>query len=147
MEVQQNETDATLAGIGELQLVCTLNVFNFYPLEGNPMTKNRICKLLDIQYPIIQAPMNWISGADLVASVSNAGGLGTLGPNAGAKAMITDLRVTGERLRDQIQKVKGLTHKPFAVNIPIGFGEDRKYSQQCLHKIEALIIKLVSIYC
>ena len=37
------------------------------------MGKNRICELLGIMYPIIQAPMNWVSGADLVAAVSNAG--------------------------------------------------------------------------
>ncbi|CAB1059351.1 Enoyl-[acyl-carrier-protein] reductase [FMN] (EC [Olavius sp. associated proteobacterium Delta 1] len=49
------------------------------------MGQNRICELLGIQYPIIQAPMNWVSGADLVAAVSNAGALGTLGPNAGSK--------------------------------------------------------------
>ena len=53
------------------------------------MGKNRICELLEIRYPIIQAPMNWVSGADLVAAVSNAGGLGTLGPNAGS----TDITV------------------------------------------------------
>ncbi len=39
------------------------------------MGKNRICELLGIMYPIIQAPMNWVSGAALVAAVSNAGGL------------------------------------------------------------------------
>ncbi len=42
------------------------------------MGRNRICKLLGIKYPIVQAPMNWVSGADLVAAVSNADGLGTL---------------------------------------------------------------------
>jgi enoyl-[acyl-carrier protein] reductase II len=54
------------------------------------MSKNRICELLGIKYPIIQAPMNWVSGAELVAAVSNAGGLGTLGPNAGSKDITPD---------------------------------------------------------
>jgi NAD(P)H-dependent flavin oxidoreductase YrpB (nitropropane dioxygenase family) len=52
---------------------------------------NRICQLLGIRYPIVQAPMNWITGADLVAAVSNAGGLGTLGPNAGADTITRDV--------------------------------------------------------
>ena len=96
------------------------------------MAKNRLCDLLDIRYPIIQAPMNWVSGANLVAAVSNAGGLGTLGPNAGARTITVDIALTGERLRSQIRKVKSLTNKPFAVNINIGVGEGRKYSQRCV---------------
>ncbi|MFP4158332.1 MAG: hypothetical protein ACLFR9_01395 [Desulfobacterales bacterium] len=37
--------------------------------------QNRICSLLGICYPIIQAPMNWVSGAALTAAVfkSNTG--------------------------------------------------------------------------
>jgi enoyl-[acyl-carrier protein] reductase II len=93
---------------------------------------NRICQLLGIRYPIIQAPMNWVSGAEMVAAVSNAGGLGTLGPNAGAKTITSDVALTGERLRNQIRKVKNLTNKPFAVNITIGVREGRQYSQRCL---------------
>ncbi|MCP4574688.1 MAG: enoyl-[acyl-carrier-protein] reductase FabK [Deltaproteobacteria bacterium] len=101
------------------------------------MKNNRLCELLDIRYPIVQAPMNWITGADLAAAVSNAGGLGTLGPNAGARTVTADVGETGERLRRQIQKVKSLTDKPFAVNFPIGMegmeGEGgRKFSQRCV---------------
>ncbi|MFQ5904257.1 MAG: nitronate monooxygenase, partial [Candidatus Binatia bacterium] len=87
------------------------------------MVGNRICELLSIRYPIVQAPMNWVSGADLAAAVSRAGGLGTLGPNTGADSITTDVELTGERMRDQIRKVKGLTEKPFAVNIAVGVGE------------------------
>jgi enoyl-[acyl-carrier protein] reductase II len=81
--------------------------------------------------------MTWITGADLAAAVSNAGGLGTLGPNAGADTITTDVTETGERLRRQIRKVKSLTDKPFAVNFPIGMegveGEGgRKFSQRCI---------------
>jgi len=79
--------------------------------------KTRVCKLLGIEYPVIQGPMNWICGAELVAAVSNAGGLGVFGPNAGAKTITTDVVETGERLRRQIQKVRTLTNKPFAVNL------------------------------
>ncbi|MBR6983171.1 MAG: nitronate monooxygenase [Ruminococcus sp.] len=40
---------------------------------------NRVCEILGIQKPVIQAPMAWITSSDLVAAVSNAGGLGVLG--------------------------------------------------------------------
>lgn len=102
------------------------------------MAGNRLCQLVGIRYPLVQAPMNWITGAELAAAVSNAGGLGTLGPNAGERTITRDVRETGERLRRQIRKVKALTTKPFAVNFPIGLeGVEsseggRKYSQRCL---------------
>ena len=111
------------------------------------MTKNRICHLLGIQYPIIQAPMNWVSGAELAAAVSEAGGLGTLGPNAGAEDITTDVEETGERMRDQIRKVKSLTQKPFAVNIVAGFGELLVYSQKIVDVVmeEAVPVAIVSV--
>lgn len=92
------------------------------------MFNTRICDLLRIKYPIIQAPMNWISGADLVAAVSAAGGLGTLGPNAGQKTPTNDDREVAERLRSQIKEVKNITDKPFAVNVTIGFGDAKRFS-------------------
>ncbi len=111
------------------------------------MKNNRICSLLGIRYPILQAPMNWVSGADLAAAVSNAGGLGTLGPNAGAAAVTEDVELTGERLREQIRKVRKLTGKPFAVNIPIGVGEAMKYSKKCVAVVleEAVPVVITSV--
>jgi NAD(P)H-dependent flavin oxidoreductase YrpB (nitropropane dioxygenase family) len=114
--------------------------------KGAEKETNRLCELLGIRYPIIQAPMNWVSGADLVAAVSNAGGLGTLGPNAGAKTLTGDVALTGERLRDQIRKVKGLTKNPFAVNIAIGQGELRQYAQRWVEVVleEGIPVAIVS---
>ena len=111
------------------------------------MGQNRICELLGIRYPIIQAPMNWVSGADLVAAVSEAGGLGTLGPNSGAKKITPDVELTGERMRDQIRKVRGLTRAPFAVNIVAGFGEALKYSKKVVEVVieEAVPVAIVSV--
>lgn len=111
------------------------------------MAKNSLCSLLNIRYPIIQAPMNWVSGAELVAAVSNAGGLGTIGPNAGAKTITSDVALTGERLRGQIRKVKELTEKPFAVNINIGVGDDRKFSQKCVEVVleEGIAAAILSV--
>jgi NAD(P)H-dependent flavin oxidoreductase YrpB (nitropropane dioxygenase family) len=109
--------------------------------------ENRICRLLGIRYPIIQAPMNWVSGADLAVAVSRAGGLGTLGPNAGADVIAADVELTGERLRSQIKQVKSMTTSPFAVNIAVGFGAFLKYSQRCVEVVieEAVPAAIVSV--
>jgi len=114
--------------------------------ENAERKKNRLCTLLGIRYPIIQAPMNWVSGARLVAAVSNAGGLGTLGPNAGAKIVTHDVTLMGERLRGQIKEVKSLTKNPFAVNIAISEGEWRQYSQRSVEVIleEEVTVAIVS---
>jgi len=111
------------------------------------MSKNRICELLGIRYPIIQAPMNWVSGAHLVAAVSNAGGLGTLGPNAGSKDITLDVELTGERMRAQIKKIKGLSRAPFAVNIVAGFGEALAYSKKVVDVVieEQVPVAVVSV--
>lgn len=40
---------------------------------------NRVCEVLGIKYPIIQGPMSWLTNAEIVAAVLNAGGFGILG--------------------------------------------------------------------
>jgi len=70
---------------------------------------NRITKLFDIQYPVIQAGMIWASGYKLASAVSNAGGLGIIGAGS----------MYPEVLREHIQKCKKATDKPFAVNVPM----------------------------
>jgi len=70
---------------------------------------NPICKLFDIQYPIIQAGMVWCSGWKLASAVSNAGGLGIIGAGS----------MYPEVLREHIKKCKLATQKPFGVNIPL----------------------------
>jgi len=100
------------------------------------MKKNRLCELLSIEYPVIQAPMIWITWAELAATVSNAGGLGVIGPNAGERTVTTDVVETGERLRREIRKVKSLTSKPFGVNLVIPLPDyppgGAAYSEECL---------------
>ncbi|MEJ2738608.1 MAG: nitronate monooxygenase [Dehalococcoidia bacterium] len=95
------------------------------------MKKNRICELLSIEYPIVQAPMSWISDAVLTAAVSEAGGLGVIGPNAGVKTITTDAIETAERLRSQIKETKSRTKKPFGVNI-MCFERDWAFSDECV---------------
>jgi enoyl-[acyl-carrier protein] reductase II len=111
------------------------------------MTQNRICSLLSIRYPIIQAPMNWVSGAALTAAVSAAGAMGTLGPNAGADKINTDVEATGELARQQIHKVRSLTDKAFAVNVTVGLGEDMKYSKKIVDVLveEKVPVAIVSV--
>ena len=66
--------------------------------------------MLGIQYPIVQGGMAWIATAEVVAAVSNAGGLGILG---------SIMHPTPERLREEIHKTRKLTDKPFGVNITL----------------------------
>lgn len=102
-----------------------------------------LCELLDIEYPVIQAPMNWITWAELAAAVSNAGGLGVIGPNAGERTVTKSVMETGERLRRQIRRIKSLTKKPFGVNLntsqtivfPDKVESGNLFSDQCLKVI------------
>ncbi|AIQ48590.1 hypothetical protein R70723_23765 [Paenibacillus sp. FSL R7-0273] len=82
--------------------------------------KNRVTEILNTKYPLIQAPMTWITDAKLVAAVSNAGGLGILGPNAGQHTLTSDPIETAERMRNEIRKTKELTNHSFGVNIISG---------------------------
>jgi enoyl-[acyl-carrier protein] reductase II len=78
---------------------------------------NRITKLFDIQYPIIQAGMIWCSGWELASAVSNAGGLGIIGSGS----------MYPEILREHIQKCKKATNKPFGVNVPMLYPDIDKH--------------------
>jgi len=81
--------------------------------------ENRIAKLFNIKYPIIQAGMIWCSGWELASAVSNAGGLGIIG----AGSMYPDI------LREEIKKCKAATDKPFGVNIPLLYPDLDKHIQ------------------
>ncbi|OBW40697.1 Nitronate monooxygenase [Chryseobacterium sp. MOF25P] len=71
--------------------------------------KNRVKELFNIKYPIIQAGMIWHSGWKLASAVSNCGGLGLIG----SASMYPDI------LRENIQKCKKATDKPFGVNVAL----------------------------
>jgi nitronate monooxygenase len=72
------------------------------------MIETKITRMLGVKYPIIGGTMMWISDADFVAAISNAGGLGIM-----ASAMY-DSR---EAFAQAVDRVRELTEKPFAVNI------------------------------
>jgi len=70
---------------------------------------NRITRLFNIRYPIIQAGMIWTSGWKLASTSSNAGILGLIGAGS----------MYPEVLREHIQKCKKATTKPFGINVPM----------------------------
>lgn len=69
--------------------------------------KTKITELLGITYPIFQGGMAWVAEYHLAAAVSEAGALGIIGAGGAPAAFV----------REQIQKTKELTDKPFGVNV------------------------------
>ncbi|HZT04927.1 MAG TPA: nitronate monooxygenase family protein [Steroidobacteraceae bacterium] len=72
--------------------------------------KTRFTELVGIEHPIVQGGMMWVGRAELVAAVSNAGALGIL-------TALT--QPTPEALRQEIERCRSMTGKPFAVNLTI----------------------------
>ncbi len=70
----------------------------------------RLVDLLGCRYPIVQTGMGWVSGANLTAATSAAGGFGIL-------AAVT---MTPDQLRDALQAVQERTGAPFGVNFRAG---------------------------
>ncbi len=72
--------------------------------------KTRVTEMLEIEHPIVQGGMQNVGYAEMASAVSNAGGLGLITaltqPNAAA-------------LRDEIERTKAMTSKPFGVNITV----------------------------
>ena len=72
------------------------------------MFQTKITGMFGIKYPIVVGTMMHLSRAEMVAAASNAGALGVL-----ASAIFQ----TQEEFRLEIKKLKGMTDKPFAVNL------------------------------
>ena len=73
------------------------------------MFKTEVCDILNIEYPIILGGMVWVGKADLVAAVSEAGGLGLLGAGG----------MTIQDIESETRQIRQQTKKPFGVNIPL----------------------------
>jgi len=73
--------------------------------------KTRITEMLGIRYPIFLSGMSWISVPEMVAAVSNAGGLGILATGPLDK----------DTTRESIRKIRKLTDKPFGANASLLF--------------------------
>ena len=56
-----------------------LHMLLTYEFAGDFMIHTELCSLLKIEYPIVQPGMGVFTSAELVAAVSNAGGIGILG--------------------------------------------------------------------
>jgi nitronate monooxygenase len=89
--------------------------------------KNIVTDTLQIEYPVVQAPMLGVSTPEMAAAISNQGGLGSL-PVGG---------LSPEATRQLIHKTKSLTSKPFAVNlfahdIPVLKGDEIEPMRQLL---------------
>jgi len=84
--------------------------------------KTRVSELLGVEYPIILAPMNQaitnelMGTPQLVAAVSNAGGLGIFGAGI----------LSPDELRSNIRQIKALTKKPFGVNLLVPYERDAR---------------------
>jgi enoyl-[acyl-carrier protein] reductase II len=74
---------------------------------GDRSFRTDLCDLFGIEHPIVLAGMGGVSMSDLVAAVSNAGGLGVIGA-----AMLG-----ADDLRREIHRTRELTDKPFAVDL------------------------------
>lgn len=75
---------------------------------------NRVTDILQVELPIVQAPMGWIARSQLASAVSNAGGLGIIETSSGEL----------DAIREEIKKMRELTDKPFGVNIAQAFVRD-----------------------
>ena len=72
--------------------------------------KTRITEMLGIEHPIVQGGMQSVGYAELASAVSNAGGLGIL-------TALT--QPSPEALRDEIERCRSMTSKPFGVNMTV----------------------------
>ena len=72
--------------------------------------KTRFTELVGVEHPIAQGGMQWVGRAGQVAAVANGSGLG----------FITALtQPTPDKLREEIERCRSLTKKPFGVNLTI----------------------------
>ena len=76
--------------------------------------RNRVTEMLNVEYPIIQAPMGWIARAQLASAVSNAGGFGIIETSSGQF----------DAIRGEIARMRERTDKPWGVNIAQMFVRD-----------------------
>lgn len=95
-------------------------------------------KMMNIQYPIIGAPMFLVSNADMVVAVSEAGGIGTV-PSLNYRPE--------EKFVEALKEIKSRTKKPIGVNIIVNKSNTRapKDLKACLdHGVELFITSLGS---
>lgn len=91
---------------------------------------NRVTKLFNIKYPIVQAGMVWCSGWKLASAVSNAGGLGIIGAGS----------MNPQLLDEHLEKCRKATDKPFGVNLPLLYSKvDEQLDNIIKHKVPIVV--------
>lgn len=88
------------------------------------MLHTRICELLEIEHPIINAPMAGAATAELAAAVSEAGGFGLIGAGSNSP----------DWLREEIRAVRERTNRPFGVGFISSFPGLRELVQVALEE-------------
>lgn len=85
-------------------------------------TDTAFTRMLGIELPIVLGPMGGASSTELVATVSNAGGLGSYGAYG----------LSGERILDVARNIRERTDRPFALNIwiPHDGGDDYRPDEE-----------------
>lgn len=93
--------------------------------------QTKITEIFGIQYPILQGPMGGgFSATDLLAAVSNAGGLGSFGAYT----------ITPEQILETAKEIKSKTDKPYNINLWVSDVDERlkNYPEESLAKVKAL---------
>lgn len=93
------------------------------------MIKSRICELLDIELPLFQGGMAWVSDAKLAAAVSEAGGIGIIAAGSADATYIAT----------QIDLAHTLTTRPFGVNVMLMSPHAEEVAQVLVEKKVALV--------
>src|SRR5258708_5183021 len=96
-------------------------------------TENRLTSRLGLQYPMIQGPLGGLSSQRLTAAVSNYGGLGSFGAHG----------LKPEAIRKVIRDIKGLTSKPFAMNLWVSMEDEGALTstEEAFHRSLSLLAK------
>ena len=96
-------------------------------------TENRLTSRFGLQFPIIQGPLGGLSSQRLTAAVSNYGGLGSFGAHG----------LKPEAIRTVIREIKGLTPKPFAMNLWISMEDEGAFTstEEAFHRSLAPLAK------
>jgi nitronate monooxygenase len=95
-------------------------------VHSKAWTGNRLTSRLGLQYPIIQGPLGGLSSQRLTAAVSNYGGLGSFGAHG----------LKPNAIRNVIREMKGLTPKPFAMNLWVSMEDEGAYTttEEAFHR-------------
>jgi nitronate monooxygenase len=102
-------------------------------VDSKAWTENRLTSRLGLQYPIVQGPLGGLSSQRLTAAVSNYGGLGSFGAHG----------LKPEVIRDVIREIKGLTPKPFAMNLWVSMEDEGAFTstEEAFHRSVAPLAK------